>query len=127
MAESARMISGGAELRPEDLPPTFLSKAGDRRSIGATPVLRRLPASIHGRRGRPEKRLTPEQIREALDATGGSRTAAAARLGVSRTTLWRKIAEIGERLFEVPTPSGSADGPEESPDASDGGEETPQR
>jgi DNA-binding NtrC family response regulator len=45
-----------------------------------------------------------EQIREMLDRTRGNRAEAARRLDVSRTTLWRKIAEFGEELFPPEPP-----------------------
>jgi transcriptional regulator with PAS, ATPase and Fis domain len=44
------------------------------------------------RRGTP----TPEAIRAALAAAGGSRTAAARALGVSRVTLWKRMREFGQ-------------------------------
>ena len=34
-------------------------------------------------------------IREALELSGGNRAAAASILGISRTTLWRKMREYG--------------------------------
>ncbi len=109
VSEAARVISGGRELRPEDLPMTFLRRLDELRVFTPVALRRRVPKAAQGRRGRPEKKLTPEQIREAIEAEGGSRTNAARRLGVSRTTLWRKIAELGEGILEGPESAGGAD------------------
>ncbi len=96
LAESARHISGGTELRLADLP-VHLSEGG----MPSSPLTRpRVPIAAQGKRGRPKKTLSIEQIRDALRACDGSRTRAAEMLGVSRTTLWRKIAELGEALAD---------------------------
>ncbi len=44
----------------------------------------------------PLAALEAELVRRALDEAGGSREAAAKRLGVSRTTLWRKRRRIAD-------------------------------
>jgi DNA-binding NtrC family response regulator len=66
-----------------------------------------LPASIRdpkgaGARSRPEERYrsaAPEDERQAiiaaLEQAGGSRSKAAEILGMSRTTLWRRMTEFG--------------------------------
>jgi len=102
LVEAARLISGGPELRAEDLPVSFVARVHAGAPKRVTPLL---PASAHGRRGRPRKDLSLEQIRDALERTRGNRAEAARRLSVSRTTLWRKIAEFGETLFPPETPS----------------------
>src|SRR5690606_4075185 len=58
-----------------------------------------LPAA--GAKGLPEdaglrtlrQRLEVRQIKQALDACGGDQNAAAAALGISRTTLWRRLKQ----------------------------------
>ena len=40
--------------------------------------------------------LQNEQIREAIAACGGNKRKAAASLGISRSFLYKKLAEIGE-------------------------------
>ncbi len=100
VCEAARVISGGRELRPEDLPMAFLQRIEELRVFAPVTLRRRVPKSMQGKRGRPQKKLSVEEIRDALEAEGGSRAKAADRLGVSRTTLWRKIAELGDRLTE---------------------------
>jgi transcriptional regulator of acetoin/glycerol metabolism len=99
VVEAARLISGGTELRVEDLPVSVVSR-GRGEAPDASPR-RSVPATMRGRRGRPEKKLTAADIKAALEACDGSRTAAARRLGVSRTTLWRKMAELGEAILDA--------------------------
>lgn len=108
IVEAARLISGGAELRVEDLPSAFLRKIETTGSYLGAPVRRKLPSSVQGRRGRPEKKLSAEEIRGALVEAGGRRAEAARILGVSRTTLWRKISELNEPVEPEPGESGSA-------------------
>jgi hypothetical protein len=105
LAEAVRLISGGAELRMEDLPVSFMSRAESSGAGVARWSRTRLPARSHGKRGRPAKHLSMDEVRQALDEAGGSRTRAAKMLGVSRTTLWRKIAEMGDALFDDATSS----------------------
>lgn len=108
-AEAARLISGGSELRLEDLP---LSVTGPHARPRGTLAAAHLPGAARGRRGRPRKDLSVEQIRQALDETGGNRAHAAERLGVSRTTLWRKMAELGAALTgEAADDEGGSDAP----------------
>jgi transcriptional regulator with PAS, ATPase and Fis domain len=61
----------------------------------------RLPLNRHvdGSPGEDEARV----IRKALEESRFSRTLAAKRLGVSRTTLWRKLREM---RMNLPTPGG---------------------
>ena len=69
-------------LAPEHLPAHLLSGATDR-CLSA-------PAG-------PAGPLAPDEearIRQALEATGGNRTEAAALLGVSRVTLWKKLKRM---------------------------------
>lgn len=116
-AEAARLISGGSELRLEDLPVAVTATLSHGRR-SEMPVL---APSAHGRRGRPPKDLSVGQIRDALAETSGNRARAARLLGVSRTTLWRKMAEMGAEIFDEDVPgSGDAgraaegDAPDES-------------
>ena len=43
----------------------------------------------------PEQTITPEVLRKILRETGGNRSETARRLGVDRTTVWRKIKKWG--------------------------------
>ena len=40
--------------------------------------------------------ITPEQVEEALAKAGGRKKAAAALLGISRTSLWRVLKSLGK-------------------------------
>ncbi len=77
--EHALVLSRGAEIRSEHLPPEIGVAAGGR---GMTAVAR----------GSASER---ELIAAALAASGWNRTRAARRLGIDRTTLWRKIKDHG--------------------------------
>lgn len=75
----------GTRIEPGHLPPP----AGRLpTAVGSVPAPRRLRG---GRRG-----LSPESVRDMLDACGGNRVEAARRLGVSRATLYRYFADHPE-------------------------------
>jgi PAS domain S-box-containing protein len=70
----------GGVIEPKHLPPEVV-KSGEPR-----------PQSKAGRK----RKLTPEQVREALAQAEGSRIEAAKILGVGRSTLYRYLEEMGE-------------------------------
>ena len=80
--ESAHIQAGGRRIEAQHLP------ADVRGMNGSAPT---------GERYRLEKPSEQEReaIARALTETGGARNAAAERLGMSRTTLWRKMKEYG--------------------------------
>jgi two-component system, NtrC family, response regulator HydG len=81
--EHALVLSPDRILRREHLPP----------EIGADAVGNL--AGLHGvARGSAQER---QRLLAALQATGWNRTRAARRLGIDRTTLWRKLKEHGLR------------------------------
>ena len=63
---------------------------------GPTLELSHLPSEVRGEAEGPEQRPRAEEERrrilQALERHGGRRGAAATHLGISRTTLWRKLA-----------------------------------
>jgi transcriptional regulator with PAS, ATPase and Fis domain len=67
------------------LPPDLLE-----HGVGATPR----PARSGGDSSLLS-RAEAKAIQEALDSTGGNRSEAARLLGISRTTLWRKMRKLG--------------------------------
>ncbi len=77
--EHALVLSRGGEIRSEHLPSEIGAEASPR---GMTAVAR----------GSASER---ELIAAALAASGWNRTRAARRLGIDRTTLWRKIKDHG--------------------------------
>ena len=82
--EHALAMSRGAFLTAEDLPLGLLSPQAPH--IGETP----------GRSIQPDLRMEEvEKIKEALRRSGGNRTKASLALGMSRTTLWRKMLLLG--------------------------------
>ena len=83
--ERAAAVAGDKELRPEHLPEDL----GDENPL---PDLN----SEHGASLKEQMRLAEKAaVKEALDAAGGNRTAAAARLGIHRTGLYQKMKKHG--------------------------------
>jgi two-component system, NtrC family, response regulator HydG len=87
--EHALVLGHGGPIEPAHLPPEV---GGGRSREGS---LRALGADARG--GPAEKRL----IAAALAATGWNRSRAARRLGIDRSTLWRKIREHGLKPDET--------------------------
>jgi DNA-binding NtrC family response regulator len=91
--EHAFVRCTGSEIRLEDLPvelrearPVFAPGASDPADAASSATVRPLHPV-----GRDERAI----ILAALRACGGNRSEAAERLGVSRTTLWRRMKELG--------------------------------
>jgi PAS domain S-box-containing protein len=93
--EHAYVVCPGSVIGREDLPPHILGAQGEGGQRVREKEQERPPAP------EPRDRLGPLEvaevaaIREALAAHGGNRTRAAAALGVSRNTLWRKMKRYG--------------------------------
>ncbi len=81
--ESARIQSGGRRIEAQHLP-------ADVRGPGAREDS---PSERYSQNGATEDERTA--ITRALAETGGARNTAAERLGMSRTTLWRKMKLYG--------------------------------
>ena len=79
--ESAQILSGGRRIEAQHLPADVRGLSG--REYGAS------------ERYRQESEHEREAIARALTETGGARTTSAERLGMSRTTLWRKMKQYG--------------------------------
>ncbi|MBU8542123.1 MULTISPECIES: sigma-54-dependent transcriptional regulator [Roseomonadaceae] len=79
--ERAVALTDGDDIGPADLFP-------ERRLEGDSPAgSSRLGAAIND--------ATRDAIAEALQHAGGNRAEAARRLGISRTTLWKRMRELG--------------------------------
>jgi transcriptional regulator with GAF, ATPase, and Fis domain len=102
--EYAVAICHGQTILPEDLP-TFVRReqaagsgtdgAASRRAEALVPSAQALPASLSENIAQARRRAEAEELRRALDAHSWRRTEAARALGMSRTTLWRKMREFG--------------------------------
>ena len=89
--EFAVTVSRGQTLQPEDLPPEVLcpcrpEAAGDARAPGAD------EARASGAGDAGEERAS---LQAALEANRWSRAETARALGVSRSTLWRRMRAVG--------------------------------
>jgi transcriptional regulator with GAF, ATPase, and Fis domain len=92
--EFAVTVAKGHTLVPEDLPPEVL--AGGEHRIGPALDVRASPgAAPRPAAGKGASNDEALRIRAALDANRWNRVAAANDLGMSRTTLWRKMRELG--------------------------------
>jgi len=81
--EHASILAGGGRLEAQHLPPEVREGRSE-----AEPLESRYRADVPD--GDERARITA-----ALEATGGSRADAAERLGMSRTSLWRKMKRYG--------------------------------
>jgi two-component system response regulator HydG len=91
--ERAVALCAGPELAPEDLPDPIRPAAG-------APAAEARPAAAFGRAGATTLANTKEhaeasRIAEALDRHGNNRLRAAAELGISRMTLYKKLHKYG--------------------------------
>jgi propionate catabolism operon transcriptional regulator len=98
-------VAEGRTIQPHDLPtsvrsPRMLPARGAPDDAG--PEARGSFAAAGSRRAaEPERdawslaRVEEEHIRRVLAKHGGNATAAAKQLGISRTTLWRKLRAYG--------------------------------
>jgi len=100
--EYAVAVARGQTLLPEDFPPEIRASAGPdagpRASATDTPGTGAAPPGAATQTGTPPddpRGLERERIRRALEAARWRRQEAARRLGISRTTLWRKMRELG--------------------------------
>lgn len=98
---AAAAFSGGGEIRPEHLPLEVRDPAAARALIAAMASSPAAPAPAAAARA-SERYAAPEEphaevqmIRRALDEAQGNKTAAARRLGMSRSTLWAKLQRYG--------------------------------
>ena len=78
--ERAAVLSRDGVLRPQDLPPEIV-RAGLSRDAGGDLL------------SRPLADVEQEHILAVLERTGGRRDRAAKILGISPTTLWRRLRE----------------------------------
>jgi DNA-binding NtrC family response regulator len=87
VVERALVLGEGATLEVDDLPPELLHAAPAGPAVAPTIT----PGTI-----RTLAELEREAIAAALTATSGNKARAAALLGIDRTTLYRKLKELGD-------------------------------
>jgi DNA-binding NtrC family response regulator len=95
--EFAMVHADGPEILPHHLLPEILAPGvrGDERAPPAAGAARTPSAEPRGFYYRRAARTGDERavIRSTLEETGGNRAEAARRLGMSRTTLWKKLKD----------------------------------
>lgn len=85
---AAAAFANGAAVLPQHLPAALRDAAGEGRVPGGRPESRRYEAPT-------DREQELSMIREALLGADGNKTAAAQRLGMSRSTLWAKLQRYG--------------------------------
>jgi DNA-binding NtrC family response regulator len=101
--EYAVAVCRGQTLLPEDLPELGSASpaAETPATAGMSPATAEAPALAHAAPATPAARLpraTPEEVehlRQVLESHRWNRASAAKALGISRTTLWRRLREAG--------------------------------
>lgn len=100
--EHAVTLCEGSQIRPRDLPAEVrMARVLPRHQPEDAPVS--APAAEADRDRWSLADVEREHIRRVLEIHRGNATSAAKQLGISRTTLWRKLREYG-----IPRASGSA-------------------
>ncbi len=100
--EHAVAVSEGDIVRPDDLPaairaPRLLPQARPDAGPGGPPAPALEPAATAARDGWSIAEVEKEHIQRVLERHRGNATTAARQLGISRTTLWRKLRLYGLR------------------------------
>jgi DNA-binding NtrC family response regulator len=95
--EFAVAVCKGQTILPEDLPPEMSSGNVESHSLHepALPAAPEPGSNVAYRN--PVGEIDGARIREALEACQWRRHKAAAALGISRTTLWRRMRDLGLR------------------------------
>jgi DNA-binding NtrC family response regulator len=97
--EYSYILAGGGPIRPEHLPQTLRVKsAAPPRSAGQAATL-----PLSGSTSAPARTLNEiemEHVLRVLEKHGGSKTAAAAELGISLKTMYNKLHKLQEMQDE---------------------------
>jgi transcriptional regulator with PAS, ATPase and Fis domain len=94
---AARRVLADSNGNGPDVRRALLSSQGHAVALrdGPTPIGEAVFVTGNGQAGTLAERER-EAIREALAATGGRLAEAARKLGISRTTLWRRLRAYGD-------------------------------
>ena len=87
--QRAVILTRGDEIQPEDLPAAVT--AGENTATDGTRAVMAGTGASADARNLQRLQNEDERIEQALKMAGGNRNKAAALLGISRTTLWRKM------------------------------------
>ncbi len=89
--EFAATVCQGQTLQPEDLPPELQPSASRPAAPSDTPW----PVIVHAPVGPPATEDERRSVKQALEANRWSRAETARALGMSRSTLWRRMRALG--------------------------------
>jgi DNA-binding NtrC family response regulator len=92
--EHAYIIAGGGPILPEHLPHTVSQPPGHAPSLNLAPGTTPLPAASAAR---TLEEIEMEHVLRVLEKHGGSKTAAAAELGISLKTMYNKLNRLQEQ------------------------------
>jgi DNA-binding NtrC family response regulator len=92
--EHAYIIAGGGPILPEHLPSTLTSRVPERPTLTLSPGT--VPAAVPAASApaRTLEEIEMEHVLRVLEKHGGSKTAAAAELGISLKTMYNKLNKI---------------------------------
>jgi transcriptional regulator with GAF, ATPase, and Fis domain len=97
--EFAATVAQGQTIQPEDLPPEIAAPEAETHEPQPAEALAAAEASpARAQRALHLRRTTAgdrDVIRQALEAAGWNRAEAAHALGISRSTLWRRMRALG--------------------------------
>ncbi len=95
--ERGVILAAGDVVELDDLPPDVVGGADQRARAGATRAGRQAAVLPGGDAAGELAAIEdePARVRRALELASGNRESAAALLGVSRTTLWRRMRALG--------------------------------
>ena len=93
--EYAAVHADGAAILPRHLPPEIQEAA--RHQVGESPAVAQAVSLVQRYYRTPAQHAGKEKetLQLALEETGGNKAAAAEKLGMSRTTLWKKLKQYG--------------------------------
>jgi transcriptional regulator with PAS, ATPase and Fis domain len=92
--EFAFVQSDGPNILPSHFPAEILNQpTAPAYQAAETDAARHMPMAYYRSRMKPDEEK--EQILLALKETGGNKAAAARKLGMSRTTLWKRLKHFG--------------------------------
>jgi DNA-binding NtrC family response regulator len=97
--EYANILAGGGEIRPEHLPQVVRLKQtmSSKPRLSVVTGAESAPAPLAPSAARTLEQVEMEHVLRVLEKHGGSKTAAAAELGISLKTIYNKLSKLEDR------------------------------